>query len=81
MGGAILKDSNEINLLWYKTKTYEFRIKRHKIDKDPIRRIIRESVRIERVVKDNSVIVMNIKEEHFGVQTVRGSFNSEWFEH
>ena len=28
MGGAILKDSNKINLLWYKTKTYEFRIKR-----------------------------------------------------
>ena len=58
----------------------EFKIKRHRIDKDPIRRIIRESVRIERAVKDNSIIVMNSKDEHFGVQTVRGSFNSEWFE-
>ena len=41
----------------------EFKIKRHRIDKDPIRRIIRESISIEKAVKDNSVIVINSKEE------------------
>ena len=41
-------------------------------------RIIRESFSIERAVKDDSVVVKNTKDVHFGVQTVRSSFNSEW---
>ena len=43
----------------------EFKIQRHRIDKDPIRRIIRESIRIE-----SSVVVMNTKDDQFGVQKV-----------
>ena len=56
----------------------EFRIKRENIDKDPMRRILRESVRIGKAEKDNSLILMNTKEEHFGVQTIRGNFGTEW---
>ena len=58
----------------------KFRIKREKIDQDPIRRILRESIRIEKAEKDKSKIVMNSKDEHFGVQTVRGTFGTDWNE-
>ena len=38
----------------------KFKIQRHRIDKDPIRIIIiRESIRIERAMRDDSVVVMN----------------------
>ena len=55
----------------------EFKIKRHRIDKDPIRRIISKIIRIERAVRNKSVVVIYTKDEHSGVQTVRGTFNSE----
>ena len=59
----------------------KFKIQRHRIDKDPIRIIIiRESIRIERALRDDSLVVMNTKNEHFGVQTVRSTFNSEWLQ-
>ena len=56
----------------------EFVIKRENIDKDPMRRVIRESVRIRRAEEDESIILMNTKEEHFGVQTIRGNFSKDW---
>ena len=56
----------------------EFKIKRENIDKDPMRRILRESIRIEREKKNKSKILMNSRDEHFGVQTVRGTFGNEW---
>ena len=58
----------------------EFAIRRERIDPDPMRRVIRESLRIEKVEKDPSVILMNTKEEHFGTQTVRSSFGTDWLE-
>ena len=54
--------------------TNEFVIKREKIDKDVMRRVVRESLRIEKAEKDSSVVLMNSKEEHFGTVTVRSSF-------
>ena len=56
----------------------EYIIKREKIDKDPMRRILRESIRIESAAKDRSVKLMNTKEEHFGVQTVRAQFSRDY---
>ena len=51
-----------------------FSIFRHRIDQDPMRRILRESIRIVNAEKDNSVKLMNTKEEYFGVKTVRPYF-------
>ena len=55
----------------------EFKVQRERID--PIRRILRESLRTEGAGKDESKVLMNSKEEHFGVQTVRGTFGTDWF--
>ena len=52
----------------------EFVIKREKIDKDPMRRQLRESIRIESASRDESIELLNSKEEHFGTQTVRAQF-------
>ena len=47
---------------------------RHRIDQDPLRRILRESIRIVNAENDDSVKLMNTKEEYFGVKTVRPYF-------
>ena len=52
----------------------EYIIKREKIDKDPMRRVLRESIRIEKAEKDKSIILMNSGEERFGTRTVRVQF-------
>ena len=55
----------------------EYLIKREKVDKDPMRRILRESIRIESAVKNRAIKLMNTKEEHFGIQTVRAKFGRD----
>ena len=62
------------------SKDVEFIIKRESIDKDPMRRIIRESVRIEKALTDKSIEMMNTREEHFGPQTVRSRYGIEWMQ-
>ena len=57
-----------------------FKIQRHSIDSDPMRRILREGIRIERARKDGTKVVMNSKNEHFGPQTVRGTYGTDWDE-
>ena len=57
-----------------------FKIQRHSIDSDPMRRILREGLRIERARKDGTKVVMNSKNEHFGPQTVRGTYGTDWDE-
>ena len=47
-------------------KKYIYINRRHRIDEYPIRRIIRESIRTERAMKEDSVGVMNTKDDHFG---------------
>ena len=59
--------------------TNEFLIKREKVDKDPMRRILRESIRIEHAERDNTKVIMNSKEEHFGTQTIRANFSKDRF--
>ena len=57
----------------------EFKIQRHCIDRDPLRRVLREGLRIEEARKDRSKVVMNSKSEHFGPQTVRGTYGTDWY--
>ena len=56
----------------------DFVIKRHSVDKDVMRRIVRESIRIETNEKDPTIKLMNRKEEHFGTVTVRSNFGIDW---
>ena len=56
----------------------EYVIKRERVDKDPMRRVLRESIRIESAANDRSIKLMNTKEEHFGVQTVRTHFGRDY---
>ena len=58
----------------------EFVVRRECIDSDPLRRVVREAVRIEKCMKDPSVVLMNGKEEHFGPQMVRPSFGMDWMD-
>ena len=55
-------------------------VRRECIDSDPLRRVVREAVRIEKYMKDPSVVLMNGKEEHFGPQMVRPSFGMDWMD-
>ena len=56
----------------------EYVIQRETIDKDVMRRIVRESIRIEEAEEDPSIELLNGKEEHFGVVTVRANFGMDW---
>ena len=59
-------------------QTNEYVIRREKVDKDPIMRIIiRESLRIEEGERDENVVLLNSKDEHFGTQTVRAQFGRD----
>ena len=55
----------------------DFVIKRERVDKDPMRRILRESIKIDNIEKDNNKLLMNSKEEHFGTQTIRANFSRD----
>ena len=51
----------------------KFSIKRVNVDRDPLRRVMRESVRINEYMKDE-----NSKEEYFGLKTIRTEFSQGW---
>ena len=53
----------------------KFSIKREAVDPEPMRRIIRESIRINDMEWRSDVKLMNTKEEFFGVKTVRATFS------
>ena len=42
-----------------------------------MRRIIRESIRIEKAQSDPNIVLMNSKDEHFGTQNIRAHFGSQ----
>ena len=47
-------------------------------DSDPMRRIIRESIRIRNARKSANVVqLMNRKEEYFGIKTVEVNFEQD----
>ena len=61
----------------------DFSIRRVSIDADPMRRILRESVHITKLreaeggKKSDELVVMNTKDEFFGVKVVQPSFVQE----
>ena len=61
----------------------DFSIRRVSIDADPMRRILRESVRINKLreaeggQKSGKLVVMNSKDEFFGVKIVQPKFTQE----
>ena len=56
----------------------DFYMKRHSLDGDPTRRVLRESVRITRSrAQRNGVVLMNGKDEWFGVRVVQPAFTQE----
>ena len=55
----------------------EYLIMRERIDKDPMRRVIRESIRIESAQRDEKIVLLNSKDEHFGTQTIRAQFGRD----
>ena len=58
----------------------EFQMQRLATDRDPIRRVIRESVKIVKASRQGGHKLMNSKEEYFGVHIVRSNFTQEWLE-
>ena len=55
----------------------DFSIFRHRVDQDPMRRILRESIRIVSAENNDSIKLMNTKEEYFGIKTFRPYFVQE----
>ena len=55
----------------------DFSIFRHRVDQDPMRRILRESIRIVSAESNDSIKLMNTKEEYFGIKPFRPYFVQE----
>ena len=55
-------------------KDLKFTMKRSSIDKDPLRRILRESIKINKAKDEGLVLLMNSKNEYFGLKVVRPKF-------
>ena len=43
-----------------------------------IHRVEMEALRIEKAMKDPSIVIMNSREEHCGPQVVRSRFGTDW---
>ena len=56
----------------------KFSMNRVCVDRDPLRRVMRESVRINEYMKDENVELLNSKEEYFGLKTIRTEFSQGW---
>ena len=56
----------------------EFSIERTNIDRDPLRRIVRESIKIRNSESDPNIDLLNTKEEWFGLQTIETTFSQGW---
>ena len=57
----------------------KFYIVREKIDKDPMRRILRESIRIREKEMMENVQLMNTEEEFHSLKTIRTEFSRNWW--
>ena len=55
-----------------------FRIQRTNVDKDALRRVVRESIKLRSAENDPNVDLLNTKDEWFGLQTVAATFSQEW---
>ena len=64
------KDSKEVKYQMLRTAT----------DRDPMRRVIRESVQIVKASRQSGKKLMNNKDEYFGVHIVKSNFTQEWLE-
>lgn len=52
-------------------------MKRNAVDKDPLRRILRESIKINKAKDEGFVLLMNSKNEYFGLKMIRPKFGVE----
>ena len=55
-------------------QSIEFVMRRECVNQDPVRRVVMEALRIEKAMRDPSIVVMNSREEHYGPQVVRSRF-------
>ena len=75
------RDGKEEGFMWNhakevhgEKKDIKFKMKRNTVDKDPMRRVLRESVKINRAKKEGVVLLMNSKNDYFGLKVVRPKF-------
>ena len=59
-------------------QSIEFVMRRECVNQDPVRRVVMEALRIEKAMRDPSIVVLNSREEHYGTQVVRSRFGIEW---
>ena len=62
------------------SREVEFQMQRTATDRDPMRRLIRESVQIIKASRQGRHKLMNSREDYFGIQIVKSDFNQEWLE-
>ena len=72
--GFMIKHANEVH---EGDKSLQFSFERTATDRDPMRRIIRESVQILETREDRSCQLMNSKDEYFGVKVITTHFLQE----
>ena len=66
---AVERHGGDLNL--------RFSMERTATDRDPMRRVIRESIQIVRAREERDKQMMNSKDEYFGVRVVRPNFTQE----
>ena len=78
------KEGSEEGFMWNHArdvhegrKDLSFEMRREATDRDPMRRVLRESVKINNAKNQEDVILMNSKSEYFGPQVVRATFGME----
>ena len=69
--GFMWKHAEELH---HNNTNLKFSVKREAVDKDPMRRVLRESVRINNSEENEKIKLMNTRDEYFGVKTVRAFF-------
>ena len=60
------------------SKETKYVFERTSSDRDPMRRIIRESIQIVKASEDENLLLMNSKDEYFGVQVSKPVFSHDW---
>ena len=78
------KEGSEDGFMWNHAKEVhryrkdlKFVMKRAAVDKEPMRRVLRESVKINEAKDERRVALMNSKNEYFGLRVVRPRFGME----
>ena len=62
------------------SKEVKYQMLRTATDRDPMRRVIRQSVQIVKASRQVGKKLMNNKDEYFGVHIVKSHFTQEWLE-